>query len=177
MVQRHRSRHALIADVLQATRKKSPTLTELLVLTAMPHSRLTRMLDELVAAGLIQRLDKYATTEGGERYTITGKGERWLRLYAKMSSLLRSQNEPRPRLDTALLEAAKKLTSQAKKDEAKSGTFRLEGRAPSILNAAAYCIVAERAGQRFTFGDASRLFGFSPNTVSRAKRLLESIGA
>ena len=79
----------IMADVLSATQESGMEgirTTTLLSKANLSHSRLTRFLESLTGAGLVNRIEY----DGRNTFVITPKGRQYLESYAKFSGIAES---------------------------------------------------------------------------------------
>ena len=76
----------IVADVLNATQEQGQDgikTTSLLTKANLSHSRLSKFLENLTGAGLINRIE----FDGKNTFVITGKGRQYLDSYVKFASI------------------------------------------------------------------------------------------
>ena len=79
----------IVADVLTATQESGMEgikTTSLLTKANLSHTRLSKFLENLTGAGLINRIE----FDGRNTFVITTKGKQYLESYAKFSSIAES---------------------------------------------------------------------------------------
>jgi predicted transcriptional regulator len=86
MRNRHRSRGEIIASILQAVNGNSLRQTEILYRTYLSHNLLKEYLVNLLENELIEY------TAGERTFKTTGKGMRYLRMYAELGQLIVKHN-------------------------------------------------------------------------------------
>lgn len=91
---RHRSRGEIIASILQAVNGNSLRQTEILYRTYLSHNLLKEYLVLLLENELIEY------TAGERTFKTTGKGMRYLHMYAQLGQLIIKQNS-KPTLSDA----------------------------------------------------------------------------
>jgi predicted transcriptional regulator len=91
---RHRSRGEIIASILQAVNGNSLRQTEILYRTYLSHNLLKEYLVLLLENELIEY------TVGERTFKTTGKGMRYLQMYAQLGQLIIKQNS-KPTLSDA----------------------------------------------------------------------------
>lgn len=85
----YRTSMQIVADLLTATQESGQEgikTTSLLTKANLSHSRLSKFMDNLTGAGLINRIDY----DGKNTFVITPKGRQYLESYAKFSSIAES---------------------------------------------------------------------------------------
>ena len=85
----YRTSMQIVADVLTATEQSGMEgikTTSLLTKANLSHSRLSKFLDNLTGAGLINMIEY----DGRNTFVITSKGRQYLESYAKFSSIAES---------------------------------------------------------------------------------------
>ena len=85
----HRSNMKIVADLLTATEQSGMEgikTTMLLSKANVPHSRLSKFVDNLTGAGLINRIE----FDGRNAFVITPKGRQYLESYKNFSSVAES---------------------------------------------------------------------------------------
>lgn len=85
----YRTSMQIVADLLTVTQEsgqKGIKTTSLLTKANLSHSRLSKFMDNLTGAGLINRIDY----DGKNTFVITPKGRQYLESYAKFSSIAES---------------------------------------------------------------------------------------
>lgn len=86
---KYRTSMQIMADVLSATQESGMEgirTTTLLSKANLSHSRLTRFLESLTGAGLVNRIEY----DGRNTFVITPKGRQYLESYAKFSGIAES---------------------------------------------------------------------------------------
>ena len=76
----------IVADLLTATEQSGQEgikTTSLLTKANLSHSRLSKFLENLTGAGLINRIEY----DGKNTFVITGKGRQYLESYVKFASI------------------------------------------------------------------------------------------
>lgn len=79
----------IVADLLTATEQSGEQgikTTSLLTRANLSHSRLSKLLENLTGAGLINRIE----FDGRNTFVITSKGRQYLDSYARFSSIAES---------------------------------------------------------------------------------------
>lgn len=79
----------IVADLLTATEQsgqKGIKTTSLLTKANLSHSRLSKFLENLTGAGLINRIE----FDGKNTFVITGKGRQYLDAYVKFAGIAES---------------------------------------------------------------------------------------
>ena len=79
----------IVADLLKATEQhgmEGIKTTSLLTKANLSHSRLTKFIENLTGAGLINKID----FDGKHTFVITPKGRQYLETYQKFSSIAES---------------------------------------------------------------------------------------
>ena len=85
----YRTSMQIVADLLTATQESGQDgikTTSLLTKANLSHSRLSKFMDNLTGAGLINRIDY----DGKNTFIITPKGRQYLESYARFSSIAES---------------------------------------------------------------------------------------
>ena len=82
----YRTSMQIVADLLTATEQSGQEgikTTSLLTKANLSHSRLSKFLENLTGAGLINRIE----FDGKNTFVITGKGRQYLESYVKFASI------------------------------------------------------------------------------------------
>ena len=82
----YRTSMQIVADLLTATEQSGQEgikTTSLLTKANLSHSRLSKFLENLTGAGLINRIEY----DGKNTFVITGKGRQYLESYVKFASI------------------------------------------------------------------------------------------
>jgi len=82
----YRTSMQIVADLLTATEQSGQEgikTTSLLTKANLSHSRLSKFLENLTGAGLINRIE----FDGKNTFVITGKGRQYLDSYVKFASI------------------------------------------------------------------------------------------
>jgi predicted transcriptional regulator len=85
----YRTSMQIVADVLSATQEQGQDgikTTSLLTKANLSHSRLSKFLENLTGAGLINRIE----FDGKNTFVITSKGRQYLDSYVNFSSIAES---------------------------------------------------------------------------------------
>lgn len=85
----YRTSMQIVADLLTVTQESGQRgikTTSLLTKANLSHSRLSKFMDNLTGAGLINRIDY----DGKNTFVITPKGRQYLESYAKFSNIAES---------------------------------------------------------------------------------------
>lgn len=85
----YRTSMQIVADVLTATQESGMDgikTTSLLTKANLSHTRLSKFLENLTGAGLINRIE----FDGRNTFVITVKGKQYLESYSKFSSIAES---------------------------------------------------------------------------------------
>jgi len=85
----YRTSMQIVADVLNATQEQGQDgikTTSLLTKANLPHSRLSKFLENLTGAGLINKIE----FDGKNTFVITSKGRQYLDSYVNFSSIAES---------------------------------------------------------------------------------------
>lgn len=85
----YRTSIQIVADVLTATQESGMEgikTTSLLTKANLSHTRLSKFLENLTGAGLINRIE----FDGRNTFVITTKGKQYLESYARFSSIAES---------------------------------------------------------------------------------------
>lgn len=85
----YRTSMQIVADLLTVTQDsglEGIKTTSLLTKANLSHSRLSKFMDNLTGAGLINRIDY----DGKNTFVITPKGRQYLESYAKFASIAES---------------------------------------------------------------------------------------
>lgn len=85
----YRTNARIVADLLSAAKesgKNGIRTTSLLSKANLPHTRLTKIVENLTGAGLIAKFEY----DGRNTFVITGKGKQYLESYKKFSAIAES---------------------------------------------------------------------------------------
>lgn len=87
----YRTQVKIIADILAATkeykyREEGAGITAIIRKANLPHSRLSKILKDLVSAGLLDEMSKGKVV----KYRISDKGEEFLRAYTRFEEFATS---------------------------------------------------------------------------------------
>ncbi len=85
----YRNSTQIVADLLTATHEYGQDgikTTHLLTKTNLPHSRLTKFIENLTGAGLINKIE----SDGKNTFVITPKGRQYLESYEKFANFSES---------------------------------------------------------------------------------------
>jgi predicted transcriptional regulator len=165
-LKKYRTRFDIMADILTSAMKGRVRFGELFYSSSASYSRVRTLTTLMKASGLLQESDG--------TFSTTIRGQRFLSLYAELSSLA-GQPVLKRSVNGRILTEAKEWVYRLKQMDKNMGTLLLQGRSRTVLDAAAYYIVSKRSGQEVTLYDVSRLFQVSVNAISQARKTIENL--